>query len=136
MKRRIFRFWWLGVFAFIAVFSLAVMLLWNWLLPTVVGLPEITFLQALGLLVLARILFGGIGGTGKMFAHGAARDGDRGHVRENWFKMSDDERREFLRSHNPLYSHVFGDSHKDQPPRGPSPGEGFHPESSPDEGKE
>jgi hypothetical protein len=36
--------------------------LWNWLLPAVFGLPAITFWQAIGLLVLARILFGGFGG--------------------------------------------------------------------------
>jgi hypothetical protein len=33
------------------------MLLWNWLIPTVFGLPEITFWQACGLQLLATILF-------------------------------------------------------------------------------
>lgn len=33
------------------------MLLWNWLMPTLFGLPEITFWQACGLQVLATILF-------------------------------------------------------------------------------
>ena len=33
------------------------MLLWNGLMPTIFGLPEITFLQACGLQLLATILF-------------------------------------------------------------------------------
>lgn len=32
-------------------------LLWNWLMPTIFGLPYITFWQAVGLNLLATILF-------------------------------------------------------------------------------
>jgi len=32
-------------------------LLWNWLMPVIFGLVEITFWQALGLIVLIRVLF-------------------------------------------------------------------------------
>lgn len=40
--------------------------LWNWLMPAIFGWREVTFWQALGLLVLCRILFGGFGkGGGK-----------------------------------------------------------------------
>jgi hypothetical protein len=46
------------------VFGGIVMLLWNWLLPRLFGFPEITLLQAFGLLVLCRMLFGGFGGGG------------------------------------------------------------------------
>ena len=38
-----------------------VKLLWNWLLPPLFGVPQVTFWQALGLLALCRILFGGHG---------------------------------------------------------------------------
>jgi len=38
--------------------------LWNWLLPTLFGFPTVTIWQALGLLALTRILFGGFGGGG------------------------------------------------------------------------
>jgi len=38
-----------------------VMLLWNWLAPALFGLRQVTFWQALGLLALCRILFGGFG---------------------------------------------------------------------------
>lgn len=43
----------------IAAFTVAVMLLWNWLMPLIFGLTTITFLQALGILALSKILFGG-----------------------------------------------------------------------------
>ncbi|HEY9167127.1 MAG TPA: hypothetical protein VIS48_13305 [Candidatus Kryptonia bacterium] len=60
------RGWWflLGlpfVLFFLAVGSLIVMLLWNALLPVLFGLKTIDYLQAIGLLVLAKILFGGFG---------------------------------------------------------------------------
>ena len=46
-----------GVFLFCALVSLPFWLMWNWLIPTIFGLPEITWLQAFGLwtfLVLIR----------------------------------------------------------------------------------
>lgn len=46
---------------FALVFGYFVMLLWNWLMPVVFGLPEITYLQAAGIIVLTRLLFGGLG---------------------------------------------------------------------------
>jgi hypothetical protein len=57
---------------FLAVASLVVMLLWNWLLPTVLGLKAISYLQAAGLLILAKILFGGIG-RGPRYHYGGPR---------------------------------------------------------------
>ena len=70
--RRRRRGWWylLGVpfiLIFLAVGSLVVMLLWNALLPAIFGLKAITFLQALGLLVLSKILFGGFRGRPRPF---------------------------------------------------------------------
>jgi hypothetical protein len=41
------------------VLSLVVMSLWNWLVPGLFGLHQIGFWQALGLLLLSKILFGG-----------------------------------------------------------------------------
>ena len=51
-----------AMIAFIIVGGEVVRLLWNWLLPSLFGFPQVTFWQALGLLVLARILFGRLGG--------------------------------------------------------------------------
>ena len=46
---------------FIAIGGVAVLELWNWLMPALFGLPEVSFLQALGILALSRIVFGGSG---------------------------------------------------------------------------
>src|SRR5574342_315524 len=50
---------------FIALGGAVVMRLWNWLLPALFQWPAITFWQALGLLALCRILFGGLGVAGR-----------------------------------------------------------------------
>lgn len=73
-----------GVF----VFGSAVMLLWNHLLPALFGFNPITFWQAIGLLVLAKILFGGFrGGHGhcKCHCHGH-------HHHERWMHLSPEEK--------------------------------------------
>ena len=44
-----------GVF----IFGSVVMYLWNAILPAVIGVHTITFWQAIGILVLSKILFGG-----------------------------------------------------------------------------
>ncbi len=41
----------------IVILGYPVMLLWNWLMPGIFGLSEITFWQAIGLNVLCTILF-------------------------------------------------------------------------------
>jgi hypothetical protein len=46
---------------FVGLAGLAVKTLWNALLPDITGASTITFWQALGLLLLSRILFGGFG---------------------------------------------------------------------------
>jgi hypothetical protein len=51
----------LGLAIFTAIGGGVVMLLWNWLAPKLFGFQLITFWQALGLLALCRILFGGFG---------------------------------------------------------------------------
>ncbi len=48
------------IFAFI--FGYIVLLLWNWLMPALFGLGTITYMQAFGLILLAKILFSGFKG--------------------------------------------------------------------------
>lgn len=63
-----------------------VMLLWNWLMPSLfVGVQQIDYLRAVGLLVLCRILFGGLRGRGWHHAH----------HRQRWEQMTDEEREKF-----------------------------------------
>lgn len=57
----------LMVIGAISAFGAITMLLWNWLIPTVFSGPTITYFQALGLLVLSKILFSG--GPGKHERH-------------------------------------------------------------------
>ena len=77
------------VAAAVAVFGLAVMLLWNWLLPGLFGWTEIGFWQAVGLLVLARILFGGF------HRHWGGRMAWRHRMMERWSQMTPEEREKF-----------------------------------------
>ena len=63
-----------------------VMHLWNWLLPVLFGVRQITFWQALGVLILSRILFGGWGGGG----HDHSKS--KWPSDEKWKKMSREER--------------------------------------------
>jgi len=51
----------LGMVVFAFIGGEVVMQLWNWLLPPLFGWREVTFWQALGILALCRILFGGHG---------------------------------------------------------------------------
>ena len=61
----------LAMAVFVAIGGGVVQLLWNWLLPAIFGWKQITFWQALGLLALCRILFGGFGLHGRN--HGGMR---------------------------------------------------------------
>lgn len=45
-----------------AIFSVAVVYIWNGVMPELFGFPTITYLQAFLLIVLSRLFFGGIGG--------------------------------------------------------------------------
>jgi hypothetical protein len=64
------RWYWIAPLGILALVAFAfiggevVMRLWNWLLPPLFGWRPLGFWQALGLLALCRILFGGLGGHG------------------------------------------------------------------------
>jgi hypothetical protein len=75
-----------AVIIFIGVFSAAVMLLWNYLVPVLFHGPELGYWQAFGLLVLCRILFGGIRARG-MHGHFARR-----RWRDRWESLTPEER--------------------------------------------
>lgn len=79
--------------ALAAVLGLLVMSLWNALLPGMLGVKSISFWQAVGLLVLCRILFGGLGLRPGMF--GMAREHRRMH--ERWMQMTPEQREQFVR---------------------------------------
>ena len=69
--------------------SFVVMNLWNWLMPSLFGLRLITFWQALGLLVLSKILLGGFRGGPGGGMHWRRR------MMERWEQMTPEERDKF-----------------------------------------
>ena len=89
----------LGMALFTLLGGGIVRLLWNWLTPQLFGWPSITFWQALGLLALCRILFGGFGfhrggrGYSPIRQRMADRMADR--VAERWDRMSPEDRERF-----------------------------------------
>lgn len=92
-SRRKFRaFFGVFIVTSILVLAAAVMWLWNAILPTVTGVRPITYWQALGLLVLCRILFGG-------FHFGRRSSGPPAFVRhrfgEKFMNMTDEEKAAF-----------------------------------------
>ena len=92
----------LGILIFTAIGGGVVMLLWNWLAPALFGLRLITFWQAIGLLALCRILFGGfgLGGGGhrsgsRRRMEGRIRERVRERMNERWEQMTPEERERF-----------------------------------------
>ena len=90
------RFWFLaplfllGFLGLIALGGFIVQQLWNWLVPGLFGWPLLTFWQALGLLALCRILFGGMSMQGGRGSHVRRR------MRRRW-QPTPEERERFRR---------------------------------------
>jgi hypothetical protein len=89
------RFWLRRVAGFIVlaiigvtVFSGIVMLLWNALMPAIFHLSVITWPQALGLLILCKLLFGG-------FRGGGPRHHWKNKMKQHWMKMTPEEKEKF-----------------------------------------
>ena len=76
-----------------------VMWLWNWLAPALFGWRVVTFWEALGLLALCRILFGGVGARGprgsRMELRSRFQDRFADRVAERWNVMTPEERERF-----------------------------------------
>jgi Ca2+/H+ antiporter, TMEM165/GDT1 family len=69
-----------------ALLGFVVMRLWNWLTPTLFGWHLITFWQAIGILLLSKILFGGVrGGHGRHMRW-------RHRMKERWERMTPEQR--------------------------------------------
>ena len=73
----------------VAGFGQAVLQLWNWLMPAIFGLPALTFWQAVGLMALCWILFGGLRG-GRTFQRGWRHSWEG-----RWQRMTPEERERF-----------------------------------------
>ncbi len=88
MKNRKPIFLLIPIALFFAV-GIIIMLLWNCLIPAIFGLKAITYLQALGIFLLSRILFGSFGFWNKKppFANS--------NFREKMMNMTEEERQQF-----------------------------------------
>ena len=86
----------IGFIGLVFLFGWVVMLLWNWLMPEIFGLKQISYWQGWGLLVLSSILFKG-------FPTGGSDSGKRGdrRRRKELRKLMDEE---VIRPENPLVS--------------------------------
>lgn len=83
-----------------AIFSGAVMFIWNWTIPHIFNAQEINFWQALGLLVLSKLLFG----TGRMMMPYR-----KNHMRNKWEEMSPEARQRFYERMKKHHHYHFGD---------------------------
>lgn len=110
------------------------MLLWNGLIPRLFNGPEITYLQAAGLMILGRLLVGGFGGKRHCGCHG----GRWGHHRHGYWKkrwedkmasMTPEEREKFEKGMNKCgwggrgwYGRGWDDCEKEAEPKNESNG--------------
>lgn len=112
----------IGAVIFVGL-GLLVMSLWNALLPAIIGVKAIGFWQALGLLVLSRILFGGLGFRPGMFG------GMRRRMHERWMQMTPEQREAFMQhrregfgrrghhSHHERHGHCGWHGRRDEQPQ-------------------
>jgi len=104
-RKRWYLFIPLIVLAFVA-FGFFTMYLWNWLMPLLFHLPEITFWQTIGLMILSRLILGGFGGhPGRGHGHHCKHQ-----MHEKWENMTPEEREQFkehIHMHRPPWAHRF-----------------------------
>jgi hypothetical protein len=111
------RFWIRKVAGFIVIaiagtfiFGSIVMLLWNALLPVLFKLPLINFWQALGLLILSKLLFGGFRG-----AHWG-RHQLKNKMQEKFTNMTPEEREKFKQEWRSRCGHRFREDFREDKP--------------------
>ena len=81
--------WMIPLMALAILFFGGVMMwLWNWLIPDIFNGPTITFWQAIGLLIMGRLLTG-LGGKGGSWTHHEKKK----HWKEKWSSRSEEEKR-------------------------------------------
>ena len=94
----------------VSVFGLVTMLLWNWLVPVLFNGPVISFWQALGLLVLSKLLFWGAGGKG----HNWRSRGYQNHWKNKFYNkfssMTPEERENLKQKMKEKWCHWEGSS--------------------------
>ena len=106
------KFGYFAIWALIVVlgFSFLVWSLWNWLIPSIFGLNSISYIQAIGLFILTKILFGNFGLPWRKHRHNG--------FHQKWEQMTDEERKEFInrRKRFGFHQHFFdhANSHEER----------------------
>lgn len=72
---------------FLLLFGYGFMLLWNWLMPEVFGLPILSYWKAVGVLVMAKLLFGSFEG---MNSKKGSKKPHKRHKRGRWDNCKSD----------------------------------------------
>jgi len=85
---------------FLAVMGFVAMSLWNGLTPALFGWKPIGYWQAVGLMILARLLFGGFRGAGGRSGHWRHR------MMERCEQMTPEERERFRQAFNDRWGRV------------------------------
>ena len=94
----------------ILIFGLGfvVQYLWNALLPEIIGVGTVTYWQAMGILVLSKILFGGFnGGKDKKSKRKNCKKGKISDLKEKWEQLDHEQKEKIKREWFQL------DQHKD-----------------------
>ena len=95
--------------AAITLVTYIVMNLWNNILTPVLGVRTVSFGQALGILVLSKILFGGFRGGGWRGRRGQWNN----QMREKWQSMSPEEKEKFKNEWRSRCGRGYKTSYKD-----------------------
>ena len=82
----------IALLVFVAIAGFMVKFLWNAILPDIFGWQSVTFPQALGLLLLTRILFGGFGWHKKGSDWSSQK---KAHWRKKWSNMNEEDKAAF-----------------------------------------
>jgi hypothetical protein len=102
----------IGVGALAVLCGFIVMWLWNWLLPGLFGFSTITFWQGVGIVILAKIIFGSFS-----HSHGSPHRSYRrfrNHPRQKWFEkweLYDD----FWKEEGEKAFNAYAENHKASP---------------------
>lgn len=73
----------IAAIVFLLLFGYGFMLLWNWLMPDVFGLPILSYWKAVGILVMAKLLFGNFEGKGHKSSSKKPRKGFKNRKWDN-----------------------------------------------------
>ena len=99
--------------AIVALVAFVVMTLWNWLIPSIfINGPEITYWQALGIMVLSKILFGGFKHHRPPTCFTDKTESWKQKFREKWNCM-DEDRKTKIRDH--MFARFHGGEKSDEP---------------------